>query len=84
MLPVVIRDLSKLTNRFAGPVYRLRQAMSELREGKFRGNLKFRDNDYWQEMASEFNELAKQMEAWKLQAMRAHEEEPEAVGVASE
>lgn len=70
MLPVVIRDLTKMTNRFTGPVFRLRRAMRDLKEGKFHGELSFRDNDYWQEMAEEFNQIAKQMETWKQQALR--------------
>ena len=34
LVPVFIRDLCGLTNRFAGPMVRLRQAMHDLAEGR--------------------------------------------------
>jgi hypothetical protein len=84
MLPVVLRDLTRLTNRFAGPVYSLKRAMRELREGKLRAELKFRKGDYWHDLADEFNALAKQLEALKEHSLRMGENVPVAAGLADE
>ena len=57
ILPLVVMDLLRLSNRFAGPARRLRNALSELGEGKEVRPLLFRDNDFWQETAAEFNRV---------------------------
>lgn len=55
ILPVFILDTAKLSNRFTGPVLRLRKALNELASGREVEKLKFRDNDFWQTMAEDFN-----------------------------
>jgi HAMP domain-containing protein len=45
-----------LSHRTAGPVYKLMQAMRELREGRFRAPLTFRKRDFFSELAGEFNQ----------------------------
>ena len=55
LIPAFIWDTLKLTNRFAGPILRLREALAEAGQGNTVPPLRFRDNDFWQEMASNFN-----------------------------
>ena len=74
LLPMVLRDLTQLTNRFAGPVFHLKRAMRELRDGKLRSALQFREGDYWHDLADEFNLLALQVETWKRSGERTKEE----------
>lgn len=57
-LPIAVLHLLRFTHRFAGPVVRLRRSLSELAAGKNPPRLKFRDGDYWQEMAGHFNNVA--------------------------
>lgn len=57
MLPVVLYDLSKLSNRFVGPIYRLRRSLNDLADGKPVQPIKFRDGDYWQDVADAFNRV---------------------------
>lgn len=57
LLPVFLYDTVKLSNRFAGPVLRLRRAMTAVAEGKPAERLNFRDNDFWRGMATDFNTL---------------------------
>lgn len=57
ILPLVIMDVLRLSNRFAGPARRLKNALCELGEGKEVRPLLFRDNDFWQETAAEFNRV---------------------------
>lgn len=57
LLPIFVFDTVKLSNRFAGPVLRMRRIMSSIAEGKPAERLTFRDNDFWRGMASDFNKL---------------------------
>jgi hypothetical protein len=62
MLPLMIYDLLSLTNRFAGPMIRLRGAMRRLADGHRVDPVQFRQQDFWKEFAEYFNEIAEQLE----------------------
>jgi hypothetical protein len=55
LLPLVLFDIVRLSNRFVGPLLRLRQSMRQLARGEHVEPIEFRDNDFWQELAGEFN-----------------------------
>jgi nitrogen fixation/metabolism regulation signal transduction histidine kinase len=55
LLPMFIYDSFGLSNRFVGPVKRLRRVLRELAQGKPFSPVKFRKGDYWQELAEELN-----------------------------
>lgn len=55
LIPAFAWDTLKLTNRFAGPMLRLRGALRDAREGRHVDPLVFRDNDFWKEVADNFN-----------------------------
>ena len=55
LLPVFIFDSIQLSHRFAGPVVRLRNAMRNIAAGDAPQHLKFRDKDFWQELAGDYN-----------------------------
>lgn len=57
LIPAFVWDTLKLSHRFAGPITRLRNALIDLKEGRAVAPIKFRDNDFWQEMASNFNDV---------------------------
>ena len=57
LLPLVIIDVIRLSNRFAGPMLRLRRAIRELARGEHVEPIEFRDGDFWGEFAEEFNTL---------------------------
>ncbi|MFG0255733.1 MAG: hypothetical protein ACF787_11670 [Rhodopirellula sp. JB053] len=57
LIPAFVLDTLKLTNRFAGPVSRLRTEINNAAEGRPVRRLKFRNNDYWREIADGFNAL---------------------------
>lgn len=57
LIPVFVWDTLKLTNRFAGPIMRLRSALSDASAGRGVKPLHFRNNDFWQEIAQNFNNL---------------------------
>jgi hypothetical protein len=57
MLPAFILDTIKLSHRFAGPIYRLRNTIRGLAEGESFRPLRFRDFDFWQGLADDFNRM---------------------------
>ncbi|OHB67119.1 MAG: hypothetical protein A2V70_11860 [Planctomycetes bacterium RBG_13_63_9] len=58
LLPLVIVDVIRLSNRFVGPMLRLRRSMRQLARGEHVEPIRFRDGDFWQGFADEFNALA--------------------------
>ncbi len=57
MLPVFIIDTIKLSHRFAGPIYRMRQTIRSLAKGGAYTPMKFREVDFWQGLAEDFNQM---------------------------
>jgi hypothetical protein len=55
LIPAFVWDTLKLTNRFAGPILRLRSTLSDASRGIAVKPLHFRTNDFWQEIAANFN-----------------------------
>ena len=58
LAPVFIFDAVRLSNRFSGPVYRLRMATRQLAEGEVPENIEFRGADFWKDLAADFNRIA--------------------------
>lgn len=55
LIPAFVWDTLKLTHRFAGPIHRLRMALADANAGRAVAPLHFRSNDYWKEIAQNFN-----------------------------
>lgn len=65
MLPVFIVDTIKLSHRFAGPIYRLRQTIRALAKGGAYTPMKFRELDFWQGLADDFNQMVERLSGQK-------------------
>jgi nitrogen fixation/metabolism regulation signal transduction histidine kinase len=57
LLPVFVMDAIKLSHRFAGPIFNLRRAIRRVAEGESPRRLKFRSNDFWQDLAADYNAM---------------------------
>lgn len=57
VLPILIRDCIRLSNRFTGPVLRLRRGLKALASGESADPIHLRKGDYWQETADDFNRV---------------------------
>lgn len=57
LIPAFVWDTLRATNRFAGPMMRLRTALADASRGRAVKPLNFRGNDFWQEVADHFNVL---------------------------
>lgn len=74
VLPILLYDLTKLTNRFAGPILRLQRSLDALAEGKSIPPLSFREGDYWHDLAEAVNRIAARLEAAEIAAAENGEE----------
>ena len=55
IFPAFMLDSIRFSNRFVGPITRLRKHLRELASNGSTEDIQFRDNDFWQEVAQEFN-----------------------------
>jgi len=67
LLPIVIIDIVRLSNRFAGPMVRLRKAMHAAAEGRPFHPVHFRGDDFWSEIAEDFNKMAHKLNVRELE-----------------
>jgi hypothetical protein len=58
VLPIVMLDVLRITNRVAGPMLRLRRGLREVADGRPAQPINFRKEDFWRDMASDFNRAA--------------------------
>lgn len=65
LLPVFVVDTIKLSHRFAGPIYRLRSTIRSLAQGEQFRPMKFREIDFWQDLADDFNQMVVRLTADK-------------------
>jgi len=62
LLPLVMIDVLRLSNRFAGPMYRVRNGLRQLARGETVAPIVLRKKDYWTDVARDFNLVAERME----------------------
>ncbi len=55
LLPIVLWDFLRVSNRFAGPMVRVRWTLQKIAEGEDVKPLSFREGDFWQEFSEDFN-----------------------------
>ncbi|MCO6045260.1 hypothetical protein NG895_15215 [Aeoliella sp. ICT_H6.2] len=57
LIPLFVYDSIRLSHRFAGPIFRLRQVIHSLASGSRPERVEFRDNDFWKEIAADMNQV---------------------------
>jgi len=67
LLPLVVYDIVQMSNRFCGPLFRLRRELRALARGEHVEPISFREGDFWQEFAQEFNALLARVQRSGLQ-----------------
>jgi hypothetical protein len=70
MLPIVLLDIAKLSNRFVGPLVRLRRSLRLLANGQPVAPIQFREGDFWQEIADEFNAVAARLQKTEVKELQ--------------
>ena len=74
VVPLLVIDVLKLSNRFAGPLFRLHRAIRQLADGQEVRPIKFRENDFWQSFADDFNVVAAQLTTERAERRRLEAE----------
>lgn len=83
LLPYFIFDVFRTTNRFAGPMYRLRQSIRSIVRGEPFRPFTFRKGDYWQDVAEDFNKMVARLQSGRKDAVESEaveQDEAAAVG----
>lgn len=63
LLPLVLYDLLKVSNRFVGPIQRVKTALKQLADGEPARRVYLRRDDFWQELAHYTNVIADRVES---------------------
>jgi hypothetical protein len=62
LLPIILFDVLKLSHRWAGPILRLRNSLKSLGRGEAIPPVKFRQKDFWQDLAGDLNVVAAELD----------------------
>lgn len=76
LLPVILLDLLKLSHRWVGPISRLRTTLKALSRGEPVPPVRFREKDFWQDLAGDLNVVAVELHRQSA----ASPEESEGIG----
>jgi sensor histidine kinase YesM len=71
VLPLVIWDMLKLSNRFAGPIYRMRRTLRSVAASGNVENVRLRDGDFWADFAEELNAALAQLDGQRKTPIEA-------------
>jgi len=83
LLPLALWDLVRVSNRFVGPMFRLRRLMQQASRGEQVDAIRFRDGDVWQEFADAFNAMNERLQLLESRANAAElEQDTEALTAA--
>lgn len=55
VLPLIIWDMLRMSNRFAGPIYRMRRTLRKVADNGPIENVKLRQGDFWGDFAEDLN-----------------------------
>jgi nitrogen fixation/metabolism regulation signal transduction histidine kinase len=61
LLPLLIYDSMKLSNRIVGPICRLRDTIRKISRNQQVPPLSFRTHDYWEDLPKEFNAMIERL-----------------------
>lgn len=75
LLPIFVWDIIKFSHRFVGPIVRLHSHVRELKDSR-EGRLVFRTDDYWLDLADDFNQMMDRVREETVQ-----QEEPDVVSI---
>lgn len=68
LLPFVLYDALKLSHRFAGPIFRVQNDLDRFAKGEKVPTVRFRDNDFWQDLGTKVDQLIRRCEAAEARA----------------
>jgi methyl-accepting chemotaxis protein len=84
LVPLIMFDVVATSNRFVGPLLRMRRSMRALAGGQEVEPIYFREKDFWQDVAQEFNLVVGHVEELKQELAETRQKLAEAQGQANE
>lgn len=75
LMPLVVWDMLRLSNRLVGPLQRLRASMQRLTAGEPVTLIQFRDGDFWKGYADDYNSLVLLVEDLRKRLAAAEQKE---------
>ena len=60
--PFIVYESLKLSHRFAGPMHRFSKELQRLGDGEDVAPMRFRENDFWKDLAEGFNAVQQRIE----------------------
>ena len=70
LFPVFLLDTIRFSNRFVGPIARMRRHLREIGETGTTDECKFRGDDFWSEMAGELNAVTERVDSQREEIER--------------
>jgi hypothetical protein len=83
LVPLVMFDVVAISNRFVGPLFRMRRSMRALAADQEVEPIYFREKDFWQEVAQEFNLVVGRFEELKQELAETKQQLAEAQNLQS-
>ena len=68
LIPFAIYDVIKFSNRFLGPIYRLRQELKSFSAGQELRRITFREKDFWTDLSDGVNRLTERIQELEQEA----------------
>jgi hypothetical protein len=65
LLPIILLDVLRLSHRWVGPIFRLRASLKAMARGEAVEPVRFRDGDFWQDLAVDLNAVSAEFERHK-------------------
>lgn len=84
LVPLIMFDVVATSNRFVGPLLRMRRSMRALAAGQDVEPIHFREKDFWQDVAQEFNLIVGRVEELKQELAETKQKLAIAQGHASD
>ncbi len=63
LFPIVVFSANRFSNRFAGPMVRIRGSLKQLAQGETPPPLEFRKTDFWKDLADDINMIIARLES---------------------
>lgn len=63
LLPVVLIDVLRVSNRFVGPIHQVKNVLRQVVQGQPSDRVYLREGDFWQSLANDTNLIADALEA---------------------
>jgi len=74
LLPFLATDLVRFSNRFCGPLVRIRDGLRKLAHGEEARPVELRAGDFWQDLSDEFNAVAVKQRCLESELQRDEEQ----------